>query len=314
MVALGIVIDRKCNIRCGHCCFSSHPKANEHLTDEEILDIAKQGCELPNIDTIALSGGEALLRKSLVLKVLRMARDHGKRGTLVTNGFWGHNKKRAKETLVELKEAGLRAIKISFDDFHQDLLKVEKVKNILDANLSVRIPISLNVAVSKDHMSDGILAALGESLVGVKVTKFPIQRVGAAQQYGEECVIRRFHMEDDLRCPGFEPTYHFDGRVYPCCSPTVFTTNLSLGRTTDLPVVDAVGGIERNILFATIRNKGFKWLFERCVEEGVLGEEYLEKSYVDACEMCQTLFSDPEVTQTVVSIISNELVMASGRH
>lgn len=311
MVALGIVIDRKCNIRCGHCCFSSTPQAEEHLTDEQILRIVKEGCETPAIDTISLSGGEALLRKPLVLEVLRVAKSYGKAATLVTNGFWGQNKKRAEETLFELKEAGLCALKISFDDFHQDLLKVEKVKNILDANLSVRIPIAINVAVSKNFSSDRILAALGESLMGVKVIKFPIQRVGAAEQYPEESIIRRHRIEDNLTCPGFEPTYHYDGKVYPCCSPTVFTTGLTFGKAEDLPVERAVSSIERNLLFAAIRQKGFKWLFERCIEERVLDISYIDRSYVDACEMCQILFSNPHTLKAVVSIVSNEYTSIS---
>lgn len=306
MVALGIVFDRRCNIRCGHCCFSSNPKAEDQLSDEEVLAIVQQGCQEPKIDTIALSGGEALLRKPLVLEVLRIASAHGKVGTLVTNGFWGQNKKRAKDTLVELKAAGLSGLKISFDDFHQDLLKVDKVKNILDANLHVRVPISLNVAVSKESMSDGILAALGESLMGVKITKFPIQRVGAAKQYHEDVIIRRYHMDDDLKCPGFEPTYHFDGKVYPCCSPTVFSTQLVIGESCGLSVNQAVHNIERNILFGAIRNRGFKWLFEQCIEMGVLDASYSDRLYVDACEMCQVIFSDPEVTRVVASLVSRE--------
>lgn len=311
MVALGVVIDRKCNIRCDHCCFSSNPQAEEHLTDEQILRIVEEGCESPTIDTISLSGGEALLRKPLVLEVLRIAKSHGKAATLVTNGFWGQNKKRAKETLLELKEAGLCALKISFDDFHQDLLKVEKVKNILDANLGVRMPIALNVAVSKEFSSDRILAALGESLMGIKVIKFPIQRVGAAKQYPEDSIIRRHRLEDDLTCPGFEPTYHYDGKVYPCCSPTVFTTELAFGKAEDLSVERAVSSIERNLLFAAIRQKGFKWIFERCIEDGVLDASYSERSYVDACEMCQILFSNPHTLKAVASIVSNEYASIS---
>lgn len=139
--------------------------------------------------------------------------------------------------------------------------------------------------------------------MGVKVTKFPIQRVGAARQYSEDSIIRRYRMEDDLKCPGFEPTYHYDGKVYPCCSPTVFTTNLSLGETNKLLVDQAVSNIERNILFGAIRNKGFKWLFERCVQEGVLDNSYLDKWYVDACEMCQIIFSNPNVSSVAASII-----------
>lgn len=93
MVSLGIIIDRKCNIRCSHCCFSSCPQAEEHLSDEEIMRIITEGCNNSEVDTISLSGGEALLRKDIVLKAITYISQNGKKPTLVSNGFWGRNKK-----------------------------------------------------------------------------------------------------------------------------------------------------------------------------------------------------------------------------
>lgn len=306
MVALGITIDRKCNIRCSHCCFSSGPKATEHLTDDQIMRIIEQACNSPAIDTISLSGGEALIRYRLVLNCLRMAKEHGKPATLVSNGFWGQNIKRANSTLRQLKESGLRALTLSFDEFHQDNLKVQRIKNILDADTNVGIPISINVAVSKTHNSDRLLSQLGDSLMGVKVTKFPIQRVGAALQFSEQDIIRRHSIDDGLRCPGFEPTYHFDGKVYPCCSPVVFRSTLVLGGVDDTSVQKALTLIQRNLLFSVMRRKGFKWLFELCVKNNLLDESFLHRKYVDACEMCGIIFSNPEIVNGLVPLIEQE--------
>ncbi|MDN5973495.1 MULTISPECIES: radical SAM protein [Bifidobacterium] len=306
MVALGITIDRKCNIRCSHCCFSSGPRASEHLTDEQVMHIVEQACDSPTIDTIGISGGEALIRYRLVMNCLRTAKAHRKPASLVSNGFWGQNIKRADLVLHQLKESGLRSLTLSFDEFHQDKLKVERIKNILDADTGVGIPISINVAVSKSHNSNQLLDQLGDSLMGIKVTKFPIQRVGAALQFPEQEIIRRHSVDDDLKCPGFEPTYHFDGKVYPCCSPVVFGSALVLGRVNDISVQGAVTLIQRNLLFSAMRDKGFKWLFQLCVKNDLLDESFLHRKYVDACEMCGIIFSNPEVVNGLIPLIKQE--------
>lgn len=214
--------------------------------------------------------------------------------------------------LTNLKNSGLRGLKISFDDFHQDNLKVQRIKNILDANVKVRIPISLNVAVSKSFKSDKILADLGASILGVRVTKFPIQQVGAACQYSDEEIIKRYNCIDDLHCPGFEVTYHFDGKVYPCCSPTVFDTCLSVADV-DSSVEKSIFNIKHNLLLSALRKRGFKWLFEKCIERGLIDDSYMNRRYVDACEMCRILFSSEETAKGIISILKDEYGLSDGK-
>ncbi len=302
MTALGIVIDQKCNIRCGHCCFSSGPRSSQHLTDEAVFELVRQGLEDPRITTIALSGGEALLRYSTVLTCLRMARAGGKSASLVSNGHWGQSRPRALTVLREMKEAGLTSMKISYDDFHARYIPPVRVKNILEANRSVRIPLSLTAAVTRSCTADESMSALGDSLLGISVTRFPVQPVGAGADTDPAEIIRTVTMQDEPRCPGFEPTYHFDGRVYPCCSPTVFDTSLALGAADELTVSDAVDSITRNALLAIIRQKGFRWLVDLCrsqeVELGVGGD-----LFVDACDICHAIFSQPDNLRRVAQAI-----------
>ena len=130
MTALGIVIDQKCNIRCEHCCFSSGPGSTQHLTDDAILDLVRQGVEDPRVTTIALSGGEALLRRDLVMSCLRVAKSGGKSASLVTNGHWGQSMARATTMLRDMKTAGLTAMKISYDDFHAKYIRLFVIKGV----------------------------------------------------------------------------------------------------------------------------------------------------------------------------------------
>ncbi|MBU4213726.1 MAG: radical SAM protein [Actinobacteria bacterium] len=293
MTALGIVIDQKCNIRCEHCCFSSGPRSTQHMTDATVLDIVRQGVEDPKITTIALSGGEALLRRDLVLSCLQLAKQGGKSSSLVTNGHWGQSRKRALTVLRELKEAGLTSMKISYDDFHAQFIPPARVRNVLDANRSVRIPLSVAAAVTRTSTADASLAALGDSLLGVSVTKFPVQPVGAGAAADPAAIIRTTRVDDEPRCPGFEVTYHFDGQVYPCCSPTVFDTTLALGSIDELSVAEAVESLSHNVLLGILRKRGFRWLLDFCESRGIdLG--VTEQAYVDACSICHAIFSKSE--------------------
>ena len=68
----------------------------------------------------------------------------------------------------------------------------------------------------------------------------------------------------------------------------------------------AVTLIQRNLLFSAMRDKGFKWLFQLCVKNDLLDESFLHRKYVDACEMCGIIFSNPEVVNGLIPLIKQE--------
>lgn len=55
-----------------------------------------------------------------------------------------------------------------------------------------------------------------------------------------------------------------------------------------------------------MRDKGFKWLFQLCVKNDLLDESFLHRKYVDACEMCGIIFSNPEVVNGLIPLIKQE--------
>lgn len=302
MPSIAIAIDSRCNARCSHCCFSCTPRSSDSLSDDRIHDLVTQAIESPDVDEVGLSGGEALLRKDLVLGVTARLSEAGKRTTLVTNGFWGQSEQKARRELSALKDAGLSSMTVSYDDFHAAFVPVQRIKNIFEANKHVDLPSMLNVAVTRNHTGDSLIAALGESILRTRVTKFPVLPVGAARLLPDGTIIRDFCASDDLRCPGFEPVFHFDGRVYPCCSPAVFGTALALGAVGDLGVAEAQRRIRHNMLLAIIRRFGFGPLLRACRDRGVAVPPP-STPLVDACDLCRRLFRDEDALRAVAALV-----------
>lgn len=233
MRSVVINIDSRCNASCGHCCFSCSPRSSLKLPDELVWKIVRDAMENPAVKEVSLSGGEIFLRKRFVFEIVSQVSASGKSVTCISNGFWGHSPKQAFEVLSELRSLGLRALTVSYDDFHRTSIPVEKIINIFDAAKHVPMRYALNMAVSRSNTGDDLLRELGSSIYGVPVTKFPIIDVGAAKMLPESEYIYSYSGRDNLRCPGLEIVYHHDGLIYPCCSPAVFESSLRVGRVVD---------------------------------------------------------------------------------
>ncbi|WP_158369647.1 radical SAM protein [Cellulosimicrobium cellulans] len=302
MPSIAITIDSRCNARCAHCCFSCSPRSEDRLSDDRIRALVAEALDSKDVDEVGLSGGEALLRPDLVFEIIRAVSGAGKRSTLVTNGFWGQTPASARSQLERLRSAGLSSMTVSYDDFHAAFVPVRRIRNILDANKHVELPCMLNLAVTRTHTADALLAELGESVLRTRVTKFPVLPVGAAQSLHPDEIIRDYEVGDELRCPGFEPVFHFDGQVYPCCSPAVFGSALRLGDVDEVDIAEAQRKIRHNRLLAVIRRFGFEPLLRACRERGIAVPEP-GVALVDACDLCRRLFRDEASLGGVAELI-----------
>lgn len=296
--SVAIIIDQKCNIQCKHCCFSSGPKSRQHLTDDEILSIIDQSKKYPEISTVGISGGEAMLRKEIVLESISRIKSIGKKSTLTSNGFWGVTPKKAKKTVTDLKNSGLTKLTISYDSFHSEFLNPNRVSNVINSCKEVGLDCSINAAYTLDRPVKESLSLLGMSVEDLKVESFPVTPVGNAKSISPNDIFRKEVNPQDLRCPGFEPTFHFDGNIYPCCSPIIFDTNLVIGSTKETSLDEAIYNIAHNAYFALIRNEGFGWLYKKAVELGYLDKHQTIK-VVDVCEMCALLTKDSSFLKSI---------------
>lgn len=172
-LSLGIIIDEKCNVQCEHCCFSSGPKSTAHLDDATILSIIDEATRIKEITAIGLSGGEAMLRKNLILEALRRISHSGKKATLTSNGFWGVTNKKAEQAVRDLLDAGLSFLTISYDDFHAEVLYPERVTNVLGACKKLGLEHAINVAITHSRDGSGPIKQLGSFASAAKLRFSP---------------------------------------------------------------------------------------------------------------------------------------------
>jgi YydG family peptide modification radical SAM enzyme len=305
-ITVAIALSARCTMKCGHCCFSCTPKSTDLLAEDVALRITDQALEHPSVTNVGLSGGEPLLRKELVVKIASRCKTAKKGCSIVTNGFWAITPNKAQDMINLLWNSGVRTLTVSYDDFHAPYIGLQRIRNALEAGRSSPIHMVLNMAVTREHDGLALLDDLGQSTVGVELHRFPVIPCGAARSFDRSNLYRLFS-EDHLLCPEFSPLYHFNGYVYPCCSPTVCETQLALGSVSDLSVSKAIDDMASNALLYVLRTRGVGWILALAREKGL---DVPNPSYwTSPCEACLSICGNAET----LSALYPEIVAGASR-
>lgn len=294
-----INLTQKCNAKCVHCCFECLPNSSNYLTDDEIEKIVSYAESHDDVKVVSLTGGEALLRKNKVLEIIQRLSLVGKETTLISNAFWATTEAVTERILSELKLAGLNYLTISYDDYHAEYIPISNVKRLLTIIKKFDIEVALNMVVHRKHIGVDLLKDLGESVFGVRVTMVPASPVGRANDLNHNDLYFKTIEELELTCPatGWEFVVHHDGYVYPCCSPSVFESNLRIGSIAEYEVEKLESQLYSNILLYILKKEGFKWFIEK------MHLDLSKQRFVSSCEVCRFIFSDMEK----IRAISNDI-------
>jgi len=78
----------KCNFRCIHCWQRAFKKIDSsyELSDEKLIDVTKQALKLGVEEFEITGGGEPMMRREVVLRIMEMIKKKGKFGNITTNG------------------------------------------------------------------------------------------------------------------------------------------------------------------------------------------------------------------------------------
>ena len=129
--ALAFLLTDRCNASCGMCCFSCSPRNRALLDVSMVKDYIRQAAELGTVKSVSFSGGEAMLYYDQLRECVAFAKAYGLRSTLVSNGFWGADMEKGRAMLGGLVEDGLTDLSLSVDQFHQEFVPIEAVKNAM---------------------------------------------------------------------------------------------------------------------------------------------------------------------------------------
>ncbi|MDU1347900.1 radical SAM/SPASM domain-containing protein [uncultured Clostridium sp.] len=112
-ISVSFDITTKCNLKCVHCYNNSGAENNTNeLSDEEILDVARQIAELHPL-SVCLCGGETLCRKNIV-DIAKILGENVGGLSMVSNGFAMTDQK-----IKELKVNNLQQVQISLDGINK---------------------------------------------------------------------------------------------------------------------------------------------------------------------------------------------------
>lgn len=288
-----INLGARCNATCEHCCFSCSPTKKDSLDKDEIIRLVENFSKNEKVKVISFTGGEIFLNYSFLKKLLKIVNSYGKSSTLISNGFWGKNTEKVISYFEDMKDFGVTNLSISHDDFHAKFVKTEYIKNILEESRKYpEIQVVLNIAVSKSNMGDQVIKELDDSALGIPLTKFPLIPVGEAENLGDN-EFQNIYSLDNLEmlvCPGFEPVYHFNGNIYPCCSPAVFDTALLLNESCYQSFDKTIEKMNANLLLYIMRKEGFRWFIDIVLNNQEFSHIQIEEKFSSICSVCRQLF------------------------
>ncbi len=306
---LGLIITEHCNIACDHCLFGagSNLDAKEMpLADIQhyincMADIALRENEQ---FSVALSGGEPLLCRRLLLDSIRYAKNKGAQQiSIVSNGYWGEREQGALSIAVELKEAGLSNLAFSMDDFHQTHIPLASLRNAISACKEMEIAFSIKTTVTrKSRRLAEVLVDLGDLLLNQKVTieEIPCIPTGRAkEQIPPEDLIYQQGIPRESCGMGMMLVIFPDGNTFPCCC-TEWNPRLLLGnaRKTDFNVL--YDRMKEQPLLMILREKG-PHHFADCLGNG--GYSLNHARFVSNCDLCQKVLAHPGLEQMLPDVL-----------
>jgi MoaA/NifB/PqqE/SkfB family radical SAM enzyme len=280
---VGLLLTERCDAACRHCWFTSSPDRETSMTLEQakryVDEAAANGARW-----VSFTGGEPFLVYGLLRGLTAYASSRGLLNEAVTNCNWATSRKRGLELLSPLKDTGLDTLNLSVDDFHQECIPLERVRNCFEAAKWLELKPVLMIAVKKgssitadrigDILDDPSIQVLGGERVpnpSALAMETHFTPVGRGENISRH-ELRHIHVESEpcrqvLTDIGVRP----NGDVMPCCGP--------LGAQRDA----VIGNLEEESLREVLERA---WLNPRLREIYEKGPRQPDGSYVSRCHMC----------------------------
>lgn len=289
---LHLIYSFACNLLCGHCIHRCGPGDAPAMGLSRAQGYIRQaaGAGIRHID---LNGGEPFLDLSALHDLVRCAREHGVRTSVVTSGSWGVSRIRSVELLSALKRSGLEALTLSTDRYHLRFVPQRHVLNALEAARSVDLRVGVKIArLPWDPVADGLFRSVIRLAETVRVQE--VTPLGRAASLREHLQLRPvFHL---LR-PGCNtpPVLLPDGRLLACCNlparnmcadPSPFL----LGSPDRQPLDTLLERHRKDPLLGFLRRHGPLGLYVPVLASAPGSAPPMPSLYHDGCDLCFHLF------------------------
>jgi organic radical activating enzyme len=314
---LMISLTARCNIECAHCAVWSGPERAERLSREQLVPELAELLEGGWIDAMAVSGGEPFLELDTLREIAALARRRAAPLAVHTNGFWAKTHGRARELLQGLP--GITQLQVSTDEYHQEHLPLERVRNAIKAAVDCGLQAELLVCTwqgDQDPFRHQVRSVMGEDLLArVRVLPSVIDPVGRAASLSERCIEPLRAELPAGRCLQVNrPTLAEDGHLCACCNLSVANRSapnpLRLGNLSTGSLTDILDRSEQDWLLHALRVGGPRYLAELARTRGVDGVSAKRYRRGAICDLCADLWADPTTSEAVQKALGDADVQA----
>jgi hypothetical protein len=310
MYKITLMFTERCNIACRHCCVSENDFFDQErdMPLSEVFHYIDQMAQLVaqyrEQYTISFSGGEAFIRFPDLLEAVRYAKKNGAYHlSCMTNGFWGKDPVLAQEWANELNAAGLNLIGFSIDDFHQQFVPLDSLRNAFQAcrNLGMEVTIK-SVVTRKTRRLPAILGELGDLLLNYNVVVQEIACIPegrASHTIGSDEWLYQKGIPEEPCMAGIMLAIFPDGSTFPCCG-TGWNRWLILGNAHVEPIAELFQRAESKSLCVLLREKGPKYFVSFFQQAG---HPLPSEGYANSCHLCGMILNHPQANSVVPQAI-----------
>ena len=298
-----LITTTRCTAACEGCCFGCNPKQGRTMTYEEMVSYIDKCLDAypESIRRLSLTGGECMLLKKDIDKIIKYGKGKGLDSGMVSNAFWASSYDVAFKTLRRLKRCGLASISFSTGEDHAQFVPPE---NVINAAIA-----SANLGLTTDVRVE---SRFGLSRVWEKLTTNT--ELNALQQQGKLVVSGNpwmYYHNYGKKQREWQTTFYpsnanhncqslFNefivnpyGEVYACCGIGMCKIpQLRLGNINNEPV-------------STIHERAFDdflkiWLFTEGPQSilkyaNKKGCQKFKSHTMHMCDMCRTVFTDKNI-------------------
>jgi hypothetical protein len=277
------------------------------MTAADACKYIDQGSELEDIYLVGFTGGEGFIFKNVMKEaMLYAARTYGLPSIVGSNSSFATSEEKAMRILERYRGIGLRRLQLSVDDFHQEWVPLERVRNAVKAAISLEIKVTLvSIVTEKTKKAIDYLREIGvEEGPFVQMTEAPCTPTG----FGAERVPREDFKTFDgipsewcslLRVINILP----DGSVQLCCGAPFSLDVLKAGNANYEHLSTIIARAKDDPFFnALSAGNGVHYLVEMLDELG-LDHHLRPGTYKSSCDACQDLVRKPEVVKALRQLL-----------
>ncbi|MCP4201198.1 MAG: radical SAM protein [bacterium] len=249
---LGLMLGYGCNARCRSCLWGDLLNRKDRMSAEDACAWVDQAYGLGELRLVGFSGGEPFVFLETMKEVMRYAKEtYDLPSVAVTNAFWAKTPRAAREQLGALYDLGLRQLLLSVDDFHQEWIPLERVRNALEASRELGIAPTLQCVVTASskklsHYLEALGVKEGDEVMASEVPCAPIG-------FAAGLSASEFPQHSEIPCDYCSLLQTLivrpEGSVHLCCGPAFTIPVLDVGNIREEPLEEIIERAEWNPLY-----------------------------------------------------------------